>query len=377
MKRAIKLLTIFNIPIEINYTWFITLGLVIFTLARGYFPVTDPGLEPAAHWLMAAIAALLLFASLLAHELAHSLVAVRNNLPIHGITLFVFGGVAHLGEEPSSPTVELKMAAAGPLLSFALAAFFLALTQTLFRLHCPDFLVSITNYLFIINLVVGMFNLIPGFPLDGGRILRAVIWKISGDQRRATGIASAFGKGFALCLMAAGFLYLFSGAVISGVWFIFIGLFLMEAADSSYRQVAMKKLLSGVRVGSIMTKNVVTVPAGLKLDELVENYFFRFRFASFPVVEDDHLLGLVTFHSVKEIDRERWPALAAQEVMMPISARLLIDQKAEVTEALTRMAGSGSGRLLVIDDGKLIGLLSQRDIMRLFEFKTEVAGGTP
>lgn len=372
MRRAVKILTIFNIPIEINYTWFIILALVIYTLARGYFPVTNPELSPYIHWLMAVVAALLLFASLLAHELSHSLVAIRNDLPIHGITLFVFGGVAHLGEEPATPGVELKMAAAGPAMSFFLSIFFFALTQTLYVLRLPDYLLSITNYLFIINLAVGIFNLVPGFPLDGGRILRALIWFASGDLRKATGIATAIGKGFALLLMAAGFMYFLVGAFVSGIWLVFIGLFLMEVADTSYRQVAMKKILSGVRVENLMTKNVMTVNAGLTLDRLVDEYFFRFRFASFPVVEDDTLLGLITFHAVKEIEREKWPAVAVRDAMIPISRQMTVRKDTEVLRALTKMAGAGLGRLLVIEDSKLIGIISQRDILNLFEFKNEV-----
>jgi Zn-dependent protease/predicted transcriptional regulator len=375
MRRSFKLLTLFEIPIEINYTWFIILGLVIFTLARGYFPATNPELASYAHWLMAFIAAILLFASLLAHELSHSVVAIRNNLPIHGITLFVFGGVAHLKEEPASPAIEFKMAIAGPAMSFSLALIFFALTQAFYSLRLPDYLLSITNYLFIINLMVGIFNLVPGFPLDGGRVLRALIWFISNDLRKATAVASAFGKGFAYFLVAAGFLSFFTGAFISGLWLIFIGIFLMEAAETSYRQVVMRKLLTGVRVDNIMTRDVVTVPASIPLDRLIDEYFFRFRFASFPVVEDDALLGLITLHAVKEIEREKWSQVTAQEAMIPISRQLTVNRKTEVTSALAQMANAGFGRLLVVEDSKLVGILSQRDIMRLFEFKAEIEEG--
>jgi Zn-dependent protease/predicted transcriptional regulator len=372
MKQSIKLLTIFDIPIEINYTWFIIFGLVIFTLASGYFPAATPELPAPLHWLMALIASLLLFASLLAHELSHSVVAIRNNLPIHGITLFIFGGVAQLGEEPETPAVELKMAAAGPLLSLALAASFFLLTEIGRACQFPFYLLAITNYLFIINLVVAVFNLLPGFPLDGGRILRAAVWRLTGDIRRATAVASRLGKAFAFLLMGAGLLYLFSGLIISGVWFIFVGFFLLEAADNSYRQVALKKLLSGVQVSQIMSQNVITVPADMPLNLLVEEYFFRFRFASFPVIKDDRLVGLLTFHAIKEIEREQWPQVTAGDAMLPVTPGLTIDPNTELTEALARLAAGGLGRLLVMDGDRLIGILSQRDIMKLFEYKTEV-----
>jgi CBS domain-containing protein len=172
--------------------------------------------------------------------------------------------------------------------------------------------------------------------------------------------------------MGAGLLYLFSGLIISGVWFIFVGFFLLEAADNSYRQVALKKLLSGVQVSQIMSQNVITVPADMPLNLLVEEFFFRFRFASFPVIKDDRLVGLLTFHAIKEIEREQWPQVTAGDAMLPVTPGLTIDPNTELTEALARLAAGGLGRLLVMDGDRLIGILSQRDIMKLFEYKTEV-----
>ncbi|MFC1511218.1 site-2 protease family protein [Candidatus Margulisiibacteriota bacterium] len=372
MRKSFKLITLFDIPIEINFTWFIILGLVIFTLARGYFPFTNPELTPATHWLMAFLAAFLLFASLLAHELSHSLVAVKHQLPIHGITLFIFGGVAHMEKEPSSPKVEFWMAIAGPAMSFSLAAMFFLLSQFIYRLGLPTAFSSITNYVFILNVVVGVFNLIPGFPLDGGRVLRAVLWHFYKDLKKATAIASSLGKLFAFILIGFGFLNLFSGSFISGIWFIFIGLFLQEAAEVSYRQVLMRKMLSGVKVEALMTKDVITVPASITLDKLVDNYFFKFRHASFPVMEDDAILGLVTLHDIKEVAKFKWNQTPAREIMIPISHHLVITEQADAMDAMAKLANNGIHRALVIKDTKLIGILSQKDIMRLFEFKAEV-----
>jgi Zn-dependent protease len=346
--------------------------LVIFTLAEGYFPSTNPDLSTPVYWILAAIAAVCLFASLLAHELSHSLVAKRNELPIHGITLFVFGGVAHLEKEPTTPAVEFKMAIAGPAMSFSLAIVFYSITLLFYRFNAPDYILSLGNYLFIINLVVGLFNLIPGFPLDGGRILRSAIWHFTHNLGKATGIASACGKGFAFFLIAIGFINLFIGSLISGIWLIFIGFFLQEAAEVSYRQVIMRKILTGVKVENIMSRSVITVPASLSLHDLLEKYFFRFRFASFPVIEDDRVVGLITLHDIKGIEREKWAETTAQQVMIPLSNALIIDKHSEVTDALAKMASSRVGRLLVIEDSKLIGILSQRDVMRLFEFKAEI-----
>lgn len=374
MKKSFKLITLFNIPVEINFSWFIILGLVTYTLALGYFPSTNPELGPFSHWLMASIAALLLFVSLLAHELSHSIVAKKNKIPIRGITLFVFGGVAQMEKEPPSPAVEFKMAAAGPAMSFFLALFFFGLTQAFYNLGIPKPVLSITNYLSFLNLVVGIFNLIPGFPLDGGRILRAALWSRYKDLRKATAVASGFGKGFAFFLIAVGFLNLITGSVISGVWLIFIGLFLREAADVSYRQVAMKKILGGTKVEEIMTRNVIAVPADITLDRLVDEYIFKSHHSSFPVIEDDILQGLATLNAVKAVPKEKWSTTPVKEIMVPLGREIVLSKNTFVIDALSKLARNGIGRLLVIEDSKMIGILSQRDVMRLFEFKSEIGG---
>ncbi len=372
MRKTFKLTTIFNIPIEINLSWFIIVGLVTFTLARGYFPYTNPHLSYGMYWFMALIAALLLFASLLAHELSHSLVARHYKIPIRSITLFVFGGVAQMEKEPASPGVEFKMAIAGPIMSFFLAFIFYSLSSVLSNLNMSGELISITSYLYIINLVVGIFNLIPGFPLDGGRVLRAALWSFFKDIRKATAIATTFGKIFAFTLMALGFLSLFTGALISGIWLIFIGLFLQESADLSYRQLVMKKMLSGTKVEQIMTKNIITIPGNLTLDHLVNEYFFRFRHSIFPIIEHDAVAGIITFHSIKEVPRDKWKETKAEDIMVPLTKKFTVDKDIDITHALTKLANNGIGRLLVIEKDKLIGLVSQRDIMRLFEFKAEI-----
>lgn len=282
MNRSIHITTILGIPIEINYTWFIVFFLVTWTLAQNYFPAALPNAPVYVYWIISVVAAFLFFITLLAHELSHSAVAIKNNLPIKGITLFIFGGVAHMSKEPQSAGVEFKMAIAGPLCSFGLSFIFFVLTQLFYNLGFPMAVVVVTDYLSVINLIVGIFNLIPGFPLDGGRILRAALWSIFGDMKRATRIASGLGRLFAYFLMGMGFLYFFYGAILSGMWLIFIGFFLQEAASTSYQQVVMKKSLSGVNVQNIMSRNVVTVPEDLSLSSLVDDYFFKFRFTSFP-----------------------------------------------------------------------------------------------
>jgi Zn-dependent protease/predicted transcriptional regulator len=374
MKKSFKLITVLGIPVEINYSWFIIFGLVVYTLAVYYFPSPSiaPDLSPSTYWIMAVISAVLLFACLLLHELSHSYIAKINQLPISGITLFIFGGVAHLEKEPDNPGIEFRMAAAGPLMSIFLGTLFFLLNIVLYSFVTSRILYVITDYLSLLNFAVAIFNLIPGFPLDGGRLLRAAIWHFSGDLRRATFIASSIGKGVAIIMIALGFFAFIMGSILSGLWFIFLGFFLMEAAETSYRQMRMKKILSSVKIQNLMTKNVITVPVSITLDRLVEDYFFKFRFASFPVFENDTLMGLVTFHDIKEVGRENWHLTEAKKIMTPIRDDLLARKDDDLMEAMVKIINNGVGRLLVIEDHKLIGILSQKDIIRLFEFKEEI-----
>ena len=361
-----------GIPVEINVSWFIIFGLVTYTLATGYFPAAAPSHSPVVYLLMGFISAFLLFICLLLHELSHSYIAEINDLPISGITLFAFGGVAHMEKEPGSPGVEFKMAAAGPIMSLLLGAAFYIASIGLQKIGASRVFYSITDYLVLLNCAVAIFNLLPGFPLDGGRLFRAAIWKFSGDLRRATLIASNIGKLIAGLLIALGLLTLLTGNLLSGLWFVFLGFFLMEAADTSYKQLRMKKILSSIKVKDLMSKNVVTVPGSIMLDRLIEDYFFKFRYASFPVVEDDSILGIVTFHDIKERDKNDWPKVTAKEAMLMINDSLLTDKEEDLVTALVKIVNNGVGRLLVIEDSKLIGIISQKDIIRLFQFKEEI-----
>lgn len=369
MKQSFKIATIDGIPIDINYTWFIIFGLVLVTLAQGYFPLTNPGNDQIIYWIAAAVATILLFVSLLLHELSHSIVAKLNNLPIKGITLFIFGGVAHMEREPQNPNVELKMAIAGPICSVLLAIIFYSISLNLRNVGATPIIVSLTYYLFIINLFVAIFNMFPGFPLDGGRVFRALLWKFTKNIKTATRIAANIGKGFALFFMAMGVLQLLGGSFVSGIWLIFIGFFLMEAAQVSYKQLVFKRALTGVHVFDIMTQNVITVPADLTLDKLIDNYFFRFRFASFPVTEDDRVIGVVTLHDVKEISKEEWSTTTVASTMTPLTENFITSAHSTVTSAMHLLATNGLGRLLVMDSDKLVGIVSQKDITRLFEIK--------
>ncbi len=376
MNRSIHVITLLGIPIEINYSWFIVFFLVTWTLAASVFPNSDnmQGLPMITYWIAAIVASFFFFFSLLLHELSHSLIAIKNDLPIKGITLFVFGGVAHISKEPQTPGIEFKMAIAGPLCSLFLSVIFSLLALLFHNIGLPAAIVVITQYLSAINLMVCVFNLVPGFPLDGGRILRSALWGITGDLKRATLIASSFGKLFAYFLMGFGIiLFATYKEIISGIWLILIGFFLQEAASASYQQVSFKKVLNGVKVRDIMSTNVVTVSKHLTLISLVDDYFFRYRFTSFPVISDEgDIEGLITIHAVKDVPRESWVSTTVMEAMIPIKSDLVVSPYTDVFDALTWMAGNGVGRLLVTRDGKLLGIVSQRDVIRLFEVKEDL-----
>jgi Zn-dependent protease len=378
MNRSIHIITILGIPVEINYSWFIIFFLVTWTLAATVFPNSHDmqGLPTIIYWLAAIVASLFFFSSLLLHELSHSYVAIKNDLPIKGITLFVFGGVAHISKEPQTPGTEFKMAIAGPLCSLSLSFIFSVLARLFHNIGLPAVITVITQYLSEINLMVCVFNLLPGFPLDGGRILRSALWSITNDLKRATLIATSLGKLFAYLLMGFGIVLFFSNVdFISGIWLILIGFFLQEAASASYQQVAFNKYLAGVKVRDIMTKNVVTVSDNLTILSLVDGYFFKYRFTSIPVVTDDgDVKGIVTIHSVKDVPRDRWADTNVPEAMIPIRSNLVVAPNADILEALAQMAGNGVGRLLVTQGGKLVGIISQRDVIRLFEVREDLGG---
>ncbi|UCF78458.1 MAG: site-2 protease family protein [Candidatus Eiseniibacteriota bacterium] len=372
MRRGFDLFSVAGIKISVNYTWFIILGLVIWSLAASHFPEVYPDFDTFTTWLISVVAALLLFVSVLLHELSHSIVGNRLGLGIRGITLFIFGGIAHLGKEPEDPATEVKVAAAGPVCSLLLAALFLALYLILFAAQGDSPLVAVLQYLWFINAALLVFNLVPGFPLDGGRVLRAILWKKTGDVRRATRIASNFGKGFAFLLILLGLLQVFIFRNLGGIWFVLIGMFLQQTAEGSYRQVLVRNVLSGLKVRETMTTEVVSVDSSVRLDELVESYFFKYRFNSFPVVEGSKLVGIVDIHQVKQIPREQWASMTPKDVMHPISEELVLRPDDDTVEALTKMLKSGWGKLPVVAGDRLVGILTRRDVMALLKIKTDL-----
>ncbi len=372
MIKKIELTKIFDIPIKLDLSWFIILAFITWTLASGYFPSKYPELDKFIYLIMGLFSALLLFVSVLLHELSHALVARRNNIPIRGITLFIFGGVAEMDQEPPTARSEILMAAAGPLCSGILAFLFLLIGNffTNFLPYAP--IIGILQYCVFINTALMIFNLLPGFPLDGGRILRAVIWNYTGDLKKATYTTSRIGSSMGLFFIIFGFFNIFTGNFIGGLWLALIGLFIKSAADSSYQQLVSGSLLQGIKVSEIMTRNLITVNNSITLDRLVDDYFLKYRYNNYPVVSDGALLGMVSIHDVKQIPRKDWKEIKVSKILDSRIVGFCVHPDDDATNAMSRMIKNGLGRVPVIDSGKLVGIVSHRDIMQIIKHKIDL-----
>jgi Zn-dependent protease/predicted transcriptional regulator len=355
-----RIARILGIPIYLHFSWFIIFGLIAWSLSAGYFPSRYPDLPASTYWANGLVASLLLFASVLFHELGHSVVALRNGIGIVSITLFIFGGLARLKEDPKSACVEFKVAIAGPVASFILAAAFYGASHLEIGGASAT---PVTSYLAFINLVLGGFNLIPAFPLDGGRVLRAAIWNFTG-KARATRLASGIGTFFAYILILNGVFGLATGAGMSGIWSVLIGWFLKEASTGAYQQVRLDEVLSGVKVRDMMVAECVTVPSSSSIDAAVRDYFLRYGYGGFPVEENGQIRGLLSLSDVKRVPREERARTSVQAVMVPIDERSSIQAEKDIVNALRQMGDSGLGRLVVLDrTNNCIGVITHNDIL--------------
>jgi Zn-dependent protease/CBS domain-containing protein len=371
MNATLTLFSIRGIPVRVHASWLAVYGLIAWSLAVGYFPQALPELRQATHWVSGLVAALLLFVSVFLHELSHSLVALRLGIPVSAITLHIFGGVSELSREPDRPQSELAIAIIGPLTSFAIAAAVLLLGALV---PVGAVVGAVMQYLALVNVVVGVFNLVPGFPLDGGRVLRAALWKTKGDLAWATRIASGAGSIFGLVLMGLGVWRALGGEFLGGLWFVVIGLFLRQASTASYQQLMIRRALGGRTVADVMAREVVHVAPELTVEALVNDYFWRHHVSSFPVVDDGRPLGLIGIRDLGSLPRERWPESRVREVMRPLTDTLVASPQESLWLALEKVSRNGIGRLAVVDRDRLAGYLSVKDIMHVLTVSTI---GTP
>ena len=357
---------IFGIPLRIHISWFLVFALVVWSLARYYFPVVLSQRPPWEYWGLGVVASLLLFASVLVHELGHCLVALRYRIPIAQITLFIFGGMAQIRREAPTPKAEFLIAIAGPIVSVVVGLAFWLLS---ILLEASPSLREVAELLRLMNLTLAFFNLVPGYPLDGGRVLRAGLWAWSKNFHKATRQAARAGQGFAVLLMLGGLWVAGEGGTVNGMWFLLIGAFLFTAARSSHRQVAFQESLMGLRVGDVMTPEVVVLEAGTPLDEAVDNYFLRFGYGGFPVVHNGRLVGMLSLKELKAIPRSQWGTLTVGEVMAPLSLQTEIHPDEPITAALERMSLDDRSRLVVRDGGKVLGLVTRSGIARFLDLR--------
>jgi len=368
-RSSIRLFKIFGIEVGLNYSWFIIFALITYTLATSFFPTSFPNAGIVAYIVLGMITSILFFFSVLFHEMSHSLIARKNGIPIEKISLFVFGGVAQMTKEPDTPKAELLMAIAGPLSSFVLGAFF-GLIFLIFRFLYPVEFISVpVGYLAYINVILGVFNLIPGFPLDGGRVLRAIIWYSTKSLRKSTRIAASVGEGFGFVLILIGIFSLFRGDWGNGLWLMFIGWFLQQAAAGSYEQVVIRQSLASVKASDMMTRDVVSVSPDIYLDELVHDWFMRYRFGRFPVADENHIYGIVTIHDVKSVPRDEWKAKKLLEIIKPISPDEIVGPDEKASGVLERMSAKDISEFLVVSEKKLVGIITKSDILRTLKLR--------
>lgn len=388
LSGGISLGRIFGIKITIDWSWFFIFLLVTWYLALGVFPSIQPDWSTALNWTIAITAAILFFGSVLAHELAHSLMAVARGLPVLRITLFLFGGVSNLEREPASPKTEFLVTIVGPITSFALGGIFLYLSS-LFAggitvddsapgqvLAALGPLATLFLWLGSINIILAVFNMIPGFPLDGGRVLRSILWSVTGNLKRSTRWASWVGQGVAWIFIVSGIAMAFGfeippfqPSLVGGLWLAFIGWFLNTAAAQSYQQVVVRDILEGVPVERLMRREPPVVFPQTEINKLVDEYIMKTDEHAFPVMDGDRLVGIICLDDVRKVPRNEWDRTPVSKVMTPMDRLEIVEPRGDAMEALNLIQTRDVRQLPVIDRGELVGMLRRRDILKWLDLQ--------
>ena len=370
MRNSWCLGKVFGIEIYIDSSWLIIFALVTWTLAGQYFPSQNPNWPLLLNWFLGIIASILFFASVLTHELSHSIVAIQQGEKVRNITLFIFGGVAQIAEEPDKPLKEFLIALAGPLASIAIGIISGIAWWFIHEISLP--LASIFRYLGIINIALAVFNLIPGFPLDGGRILRATIWGFTKNLKLATRIASFSGKLVAFLLVIWGIRLIFSGLTLNGIWMIFIGWFLYNAATSSYRHLLIKDALREVRVEDLMITSFDTVPPDLSIQKLVDDFILRHRDRGFLVIEGGLVQGIVCLDDIKKMPRERWANTTIREIMITKNQLEKVSPGDDAGFALAKLTAKNIHQIPVVQENRVRGILRRNDILNYLQLHSNL-----
>lgn len=373
--RSIKIFKLFGFEVKVDLSWLILAVLITWSLARGLFPQYYQDLPTSAYWWMGLGGMAGLFVSIVLHELSHSLVARWFGIPMHGITLFIFGGVAEMTDEPKSAKSELLMAIAGPITSAIIGLVLLGL-YWLIGTTWSQPVQGVLIYLGFLNLVLAGFNLLPAFPLDGGRVLRSVLWTWKGNLRWATRITSRIGSGFGIVLIVFGAINFITGNFIGGIWMALIGMFLRSVAQQSYQQLLIRKSLEGESIERFMRTNPVTVSRSTSVRDFVEDYLYKHHFKLYPVVENSHLAGCATVDKVKEVDRQEWNSKTVGDIAVDCNDGNTLSPDTDAVDALAKMRKTGQSRMMVVRGEELVGVIALKDMLDFLSLKIDLEEST-
>jgi len=374
MGNAFNICKIFGIQFRLHYTWFIIFVFITVSFSWLIFPSGYPGWAQLLYWVMGIVTSLLFFASILAHELAHSLVGRANEIPIKSITLFIFGGVAQMTREAKSAGAELKMAVAGPACSLAIAGLFYLVFFLTQNTIVP--MAAMAFQLTYINTALAAFNLIPGFPLDGGRVFRSILWRVTGNYKRSTRIATRVGEGVGYLFILGGiliiFLHPFGLGWFSGLWLAVIGWFLKNAASANYRQAQWCDTLRGLTASQVMTSNYPVVPSSITVNQLVQGYVFTNGRGCFLVADEGMVMGILTLHNIKSVPQPNWGVTQVKEIMAPIDKLKAAHPDQDALNILEQMDESNINQMPVVSEGRVIGLIARDNLIRLLRTRSEL-----
>lgn len=372
--RSFTIARLGGISIEIHPSWVFIVALVSWSLAVGVFPAQYEGWSTATYWIVGILAAVLLFVTVLIHEMAHAIVAIRRGLPVPRITLFIFGGMSHMARQPRTAGEEFFIAAAGPLTSLIIAIVAGGIAFLVANLN--EQLTAIAVYLAIVNLLLAIFNILPGFPLDGGRVLRSIAWRKTGSFRTATRVASGVGTAFGIGLMVVGFGFMLFGYIINGIWFAFIGWFLSSAARGEAESLRLETALGPLSARDIMSQHFATVPPGLSAQLVVDEYMVGEGHRAVVVARDDAVHGILSISDIRSVPRDQWPDTSAQALMTPRENVITVDVGTPAMQVLETLAERSLNQIPVIEDGRMVGLVTRREIIERIQLAEQLHSGS-
>jgi Zn-dependent protease/CBS domain-containing protein len=367
---SLKLGKIKGININLNYSWFLIFFFITWNLSNNYLPGQYPDKSSVFYNIVGLLSTLSLYLSILIHELAHSIIAKRKGINIKNITLHFFGGVAQINEESTDPKTEAYMAIAGPFTSFILGGIFLII-YTIIGTILPDTIEAVFRYTGYVNLGLAFFNLIPAFPMDGGRFLRAILWSRNENLIKSTQIASSISGIISLIFTGVGFFNMFSSGTLNGLWLVFLGLFLNSISKIGLSQTIISEALDEVTVQEIMTKEVKTVEPDTSVQRVIDEWFSVYKHQGYPVTVGDKLVGIITLDDIRKVDVDKRTSIKVRDVMKSKNELIFINPSEKASDAWMKMATSNVGRLPVIDNGELVGIITRSDISKTIQIKTQ------